>query len=86
VTVHHICPPDLVDLNDLDLVQILQEASHTWLAILLFVMFVLLTYILMLNALIAMMSNTCSLVSENKVSPRSNIIVSLIDSTMHFKV
>ena len=48
-------------------VEVLYDAAHPWLAITLFVLFVLLTYILMLNALIAMMSNTCSLVSENKV-------------------
>ena len=48
-------------------VEVLYDAAQPWLAIALFVLFVLLTYILMLNALIAMMSNTCSLVSENKV-------------------
>ncbi|XP_076436173.1 transient receptor potential cation channel subfamily V member 6-like [Babylonia areolata] len=49
-------------------VEVLGRASHPWLSITLFVLFVVLTYLLMLNALIAMMSNTCSLVSENKVS------------------
>ena len=48
-------------------VEVLYEASHPWVAVTLFVLFVLLTYVLVLNALIAMMSNTCSLVSEEKV-------------------
>ncbi|KAK7487388.1 hypothetical protein BaRGS_00021350 [Batillaria attramentaria] len=49
-------------------ITVLYSAPYPWLAISLFVLFILLTYLLMLNALIAMMSNTCSLVSENKLS------------------
>ncbi|KAL8609584.1 hypothetical protein ACOMHN_023720 [Nucella lapillus] len=49
-------------------IEVLGKAAHPWLATLLFVLFVIITYLLMLNALIAMMANTCSLVSENKVS------------------
>ena len=44
----------------------LYEARRPWLAVTLFVVFVLLTYVLMFNALIAMMSQTCNLVSENR--------------------
>ncbi|KAL8573102.1 hypothetical protein ACOMHN_027362 [Nucella lapillus] len=47
-------------------VEVLYEARESWLAIGLFVMYVLLTYNLMLNALIALMSNTCSIVSQNR--------------------
>ncbi|XP_067662642.1 transient receptor potential cation channel subfamily V member 2-like [Haliotis asinina] len=46
---------------------ILTQARDPWLAITLFIIFVLLTYVLMLNALIAMMSQTCAMVSENKL-------------------
>ncbi|XP_046376203.2 transient receptor potential cation channel subfamily V member 6-like [Haliotis rufescens] len=47
---------------------ILTQARDPWLAITLFILFVLLTYVLMLNALIAMMSQTCAMVSENKLA------------------
>ncbi|XP_052222253.1 transient receptor potential cation channel subfamily V member 5-like [Dreissena polymorpha] len=44
----------------------LYEARRPWIAVTLFVIFVILTYVLMLNALVAMMSQTCTLVSENR--------------------
>ena len=44
----------------------LYEARRPWLAVTLFIVFVVLTYVLMLNALIAMMSQTCTIVSENR--------------------
>ncbi|XP_046547748.1 LOW QUALITY PROTEIN: transient receptor potential cation channel subfamily V member 6-like [Haliotis rubra] len=53
----------MLGLTELD---ILTQARTPWLAITLFIIFVLLTYVLMLNALIAMMSQTCAMVSENK--------------------
>nr|KAG5687027.1 hypothetical protein BaRGS_002400 [Batillaria attramentaria] len=52
-------------------IQILYTAPYPWLAILLFVVFTLLVYLLMLNALIAMMSNTCSIVAQNRVRVKS---------------
>ena len=55
----------MLGLSDVD---VLYEAPEQWLAILLFVLYVLLTYSLMLNALIALMSNTCSIVSQNRVT------------------
>lgn len=55
----------MLGLTDLE---ILYDSPHPWLSVTLFVLFTLLTYILLMNALIAMMSNTCSLVSENKIS------------------
>lgn len=45
---------------------VLFEAPNPWFAICLYVAFVLLTYVLMINSLIAMMSNTCSVVSQNR--------------------
>ena len=45
---------------------ILFEARQPWFAVCLYVVFVLLTYVLMINSLIAMMSNTCSVVSQNR--------------------
>ncbi|KAK3605262.1 hypothetical protein CHS0354_037662 [Potamilus streckersoni] len=53
----------MIGLADID---VLYSARHPWLAVLLFFVFIVLTYILMFNALIAMMSQTCSLVSENR--------------------
>lgn len=44
----------------------LYEARRPWMAVTLFIVFVVLTYVLMLNALIAMMSQTCTTVSENR--------------------
>ena len=44
----------------------LYKARQPWMAVTLFIVFVLLTYVLMLNALIAMMSQTCTLVSQNR--------------------
>ncbi|KAK7115702.1 hypothetical protein V1264_001524 [Littorina saxatilis] len=55
----------MLGLEELD---IFYEAHDPWLAILLFVFYVLVTYTLMLNALIALMSNTCSVVSKEKES------------------
>nr|KAG5693153.1 hypothetical protein BaRGS_035351 [Batillaria attramentaria] len=52
-------------------IQILYTAPYPWLAIVLFVVFTLLAYLLMLNALIAMMSNTCSIVAQNRVRVKS---------------
>lgn len=45
---------------------VLFEAPNPWFAVSLYVAFVLLTYVLMINSLIAMMSNTCSVVSQNR--------------------
>lgn len=44
----------------------LYKARQPWMAVTLFIVFVLLTYVLMFNALIAMMSQTCTLVSQNR--------------------
>ncbi|XP_033761183.1 transient receptor potential cation channel subfamily V member 5-like [Pecten maximus] len=44
----------------------LRDARVPWLSIILFIAFVLLTYVLLLNALIAMMSATCGTVLENR--------------------
>ncbi|XP_069121393.1 transient receptor potential cation channel subfamily V member 5-like [Argopecten irradians] len=44
----------------------LREARVPWLSVILFIGFVLLTYVLLLNALIAMMSATCGTVLENR--------------------
>nr|KAG5710104.1 hypothetical protein BaRGS_030180 [Batillaria attramentaria] len=54
-------------LTEIDL---LYGSRNEWLVITLFILFTLLTYVLMLNALIAMMSTTCTNVSENKVRDR----------------
>ena len=45
---------------------VLFEARQAWFAVCLYTAFVLLTYVLMINSLIAMMSNTCSVVSQNR--------------------
>lgn len=45
---------------------ILFDAPSPWFAVCIYVAFVLLTYVLMINSLIAMMSNTCSFVSQNR--------------------
>lgn len=45
---------------------VLFDAPSPWFAACIYVAFVLLTYVLMINSLIAMMSNTCSLVSQNR--------------------
>lgn len=55
----------MLGLND---VGILYQAPHPWVAITLYVLFALLTFVIMFNTLIAMMSNTCSLVADNKDS------------------
>ena len=47
-------------------IEALYKARQPWMAVTLFVVFVLLTYVLMFNALIAMMSQTCTLVSQNR--------------------
>ena len=44
----------------------LYSAKDAWAAVLLFVLFLVFTYLLMLNALIAMMSQTCALVLEER--------------------
>jgi len=49
-------------------IEVLHRARVPWLAMVLFVLFVLLTYVLLLNALIAMMSSTCESVLEEKYS------------------
>ncbi|KAK3802026.1 hypothetical protein RRG08_064619 [Elysia crispata] len=46
-------------------VEILSKAPAPWMAVTLYVLFVLLTYVLLLNSLIAMMSQTCALVCED---------------------
>ena len=45
---------------------VLFDAKQPWLTVCLYVGFVLLTYVLMVNSLIAMMSNTCSVISQNR--------------------
>ncbi|XP_053408281.1 transient receptor potential cation channel subfamily V member 6-like [Mercenaria mercenaria] len=45
---------------------VLFDAPAPWFAVCIYVAFVLLTYVLMINSLIAMMSNTCSFVSQNR--------------------
>ncbi|XP_052806094.1 transient receptor potential cation channel subfamily V member 5-like [Mya arenaria] len=45
---------------------VLFEAPNPWFAVSLYVAFILLTYVLMINSLIAMMSNTCAIVSQNR--------------------
>ncbi|XP_060606506.1 transient receptor potential cation channel subfamily V member 6-like [Ruditapes philippinarum] len=45
---------------------VLFDAQSPWFAVCIYVAFVLLTYVLMINSLIAMMSNTCSFVSQNR--------------------
>ena len=47
-------------------IEILSKAPAAWMAVALYVIFVLLTYVLLLNLLIAMMSQTCALVSEDR--------------------
>ncbi|XP_033761171.1 LOW QUALITY PROTEIN: transient receptor potential cation channel subfamily V member 5-like [Pecten maximus] len=49
-------------------IEYLFQARVQWLALTLFVLFVLLTYVLLLNALIAMMSSTCENVLSEKYS------------------
>ncbi|XP_005105718.2 uncharacterized protein LOC101846237 [Aplysia californica] len=49
-------------------IEILYDARHPWMAVTLFVLFVLFTYVLLINSLIAMMSQTCALVSEDRNS------------------
>ncbi|XP_041350755.1 transient receptor potential cation channel subfamily V member 5-like [Gigantopelta aegis] len=53
----------LLGLSD---IKVFNQADDPWLAVILFTIFALLTYVLMINALIAMMSQTCALVSSNK--------------------
>lgn len=68
-------------------IEVLYQAHDPWLAILLFVLYVLLTYALMLNALIALMSNTCSVVSENKVRARDSLTVNALPKALSmFKI
>ncbi|XP_022322031.2 transient receptor potential cation channel subfamily V member 5-like [Crassostrea virginica] len=47
-------------------VSVLYSARIPWMAITIFILFTIFTYLLMLNALIAMMSQTCSLVFEER--------------------
>ncbi|XP_060071919.1 transient receptor potential cation channel subfamily V member 5-like [Ylistrum balloti] len=49
-------------------IEYLFQARVQWLALTLFILFVLLTYVLLLNALIAMMSSTCENVLSEKYS------------------
>lgn len=48
-------------------IESLYDARQPWMAVTLFIFFVLLTYVLMFNALIAMMSQTCAIVSDNRL-------------------
>lgn len=50
----------------IDDISVLYSARIPWAAVTIFILFTTLTYILMLNALIAMMSQTCSSVSEER--------------------
>ena len=50
----------------IDDVSVLYSARIPWMAITIFILFTIFTYLLMLNALIAMMSQTCSLVFEER--------------------
>ena len=43
---------------------VLFQAPSPWFAVGLYITFILLTYVLMINSLIAMMSNTCTVVSQ----------------------
>ena len=45
---------------------VLFQAPSPWFAVGLYIAFILLTYVLMINSLIAMMSNTCAVVSQNR--------------------
>jgi hypothetical protein len=45
----------------------LLQAPEPWLAVVLFVLYVLLAFVLMLTSLFALMSNTASQVSQNRV-------------------
>ena len=47
-------------------IEILTRAPAPWVAVVLYVLFALLTYVLLLNSLIAMMSQTCSLVRQDR--------------------
>ncbi|KAK7501828.1 hypothetical protein BaRGS_00006914, partial [Batillaria attramentaria] len=49
-----------------DEVDVLEPSQNEWMAITLYVSFVIITYVLMLNALIAMMASTCELVSKSR--------------------
>lgn len=49
-----------------DDIGVLYSARIPWVAITIFIVYTVFTYILMLNALIAMMSQTCSLVLEER--------------------
>ncbi|RUS70451.1 hypothetical protein EGW08_021789 [Elysia chlorotica] len=53
----------MLGLSDLE---ILEHADPVWLAVTLFVIYVLLTYVLLINSLIAMMSSTCSEIAGQK--------------------
>ncbi|KAK7501771.1 hypothetical protein BaRGS_00006857, partial [Batillaria attramentaria] len=72
-------------LTEIDL---LYGSRNEWLVITLFILFTLLTYVLMLNALIAMMSTTCTNVSENKVRQwelQRLSVVLMLESMMPFE-
>nr|KAG5710103.1 hypothetical protein BaRGS_030179 [Batillaria attramentaria] len=71
-------------LTEIDL---LYGSHNEWLVITLFILFTLLTYVLMLNALIAMMANTCTSVSENRVRQwelQRLSVVLMLESMMPF--
>ncbi|XP_052673739.1 uncharacterized protein LOC128155893 [Crassostrea angulata] len=52
-----------IGIND---ISVLNSARIPWVAVTIFIVFTVFTYLLMLNALIAMMSQTCSLVLEER--------------------
>lgn len=47
-------------------IEVLHNAREPWLSITLYILFVLVTYVLLFNSLIAMMSRTCDLISEDR--------------------
>lgn len=49
-------------------IEVLSQAEPAWLAITLFVVYILLTYVLLINSLIAMMSITCAEIAGEKVN------------------
>ena len=54
----------MVGMSEID---VLNDAANPWLAITLYALFVVFTYLVALNSLIAMMSHTCTLVFTDKV-------------------
>ena len=64
----------MVGMSEID---VLNDAANPWLAITLYALFVVFTYLVALNSLIAMMSHTCTLVFTDKV-----VVVTTTTTTM----